>query len=63
MAEPRLPLFERTDLNSLQQRREALLKRVQGLKKQSHRRAELLDRLKLLTADQMRLEIRMGDYP
>lgn len=59
-----LPLFEKSELDSLQKRRAALLKRVRGLKKYSHTRAELIGRLKVLTAEQMKLEIRLdGDRP
>ncbi len=55
----RLPLFEKTELDELQRRRAALLKRVQGMKKHSHGRQELIGRLKELTAEQIRVELRL----
>lgn len=51
-----LPLFRRAELSVLQERREALLKRIQGLRPNSHGRVELLGRLKVLTAEILALE-------
>lgn len=52
-----LPLFRRAELSVLQERREALLKRIQGLRPNSHGRVELLGRLKHLTAEILALEM------
>ena len=57
-----LPLFRRAELTVLQERREALLKRIQGLRPNSHGRVELLGRLKVLTAEILALEIGKGRH-
>lgn len=53
---PDLPLFRNAELNVLQARREALLKRLQGLRQHSHGRVELLGRLKMVTSEILALE-------
>lgn len=51
-----LPLFLQDDLNRLQQRRNALLKRLQSKPKHSPGRYELIGQLKAVTSDVMRLQ-------
>ncbi len=53
---PPLPLFHRVELAVLQERREALLKRLQQKRPHSHGRIELLGRLKSVTAEILALE-------
>ena len=52
----RLPLFLKDELNRLQERRDALLRRIQNQKKHSPTRYELIGRVKEKTADIMRIE-------
>lgn len=54
-----LPLFQREELTRLQQRREALLKRVQAMPKYSHGKFEKIGELKAVTAAAIRLEIEL----
>ena len=51
-----LPLFQREELDRLQQLREALLKRVQSMPKYSHGREQKIGELKAITAETIRLE-------
>ena len=51
-----LPLFQREELTRLQERREALLKRVQTKPRHSPGRYELIGQLKAVTAEAMKLE-------
>jgi hypothetical protein len=51
-----LPLFEKEELNRLQERRDALLKRVQAMPKYSHGRQEKIGELKAVTAAAIKLE-------
>lgn len=51
-----LPLFRKDELNRLQQRRNALLKRVQSMPKYSRGRQEKIGELKAVTAQAIRLE-------
>ena len=59
-----LPLFRREELTRLQERREALLKRVQAMPKYSHGRQEKIGELKAVTAAAMRIEAELyGRHP
>ncbi|PZU17816.1 MAG: hypothetical protein DI589_25470 [Shinella sp.] len=60
---PNLPLFRRAELDALQERREALLKRLQGLRPHSHRRVRLQDRLQAVTVEILALETRSERRP
>ncbi len=51
-----LPLFRRAELKVLQERREALLKRLQRMRPHSHGKIELLGRLKGVTAEILAIE-------
>lgn len=62
-APPDLPLFRRAELDALQERREALLKRLQGLRPHSHGRVRLQDRLQAVTAEMLKLETRTEKRP
>jgi hypothetical protein len=55
-----LPLFQREELSRLQQRRDALLKRVQAMSKYSRGRQEKVGELKAVTAAVIRLENELG---
>ena len=57
-----LPLFRKAELDALQARREALLKRLQGKPPHSHGRVELLGRLNVLTAEILALETGKGRH-
>lgn len=54
-----LPLFEKEELGRLQERREALLRRVQAMPKHSPGRYETIGQLKAVTAELMRLELKL----
>jgi len=62
-APPDLPLFRRAELDALQERREALLKRLQGLRPHSHGRVRLQDRLQAVTVEILALETRSERRP
>lgn len=62
-APPDLPLFRRAELDVLQERREALLKRLQRLRPHSHGRVALQDRLQAVTAEILKLETRTEKRP
>lgn len=51
-----LPLFRHSELKRLQERREALLKRLQHLRPMSHRRVGIQSRLCEITTEMLRLE-------
>lgn len=51
-----LPLFQNAELVRLQERREALLKRVQSMPRYSHGRQEKIGELKAVTAEVIRIE-------
>ena len=55
-----LPLFQHRELTRLQQRREELLKRVQRMPSYTPGRPLLLYKLRLVTAEVMKLELRIG---
>ncbi|MBP1852705.1 hypothetical protein [Rhizobium halophytocola] len=51
-----LPLFRQAELKRLQERREALLKRLQHLRPMSHRRVGVQAKLCDITTELLRLE-------
>lgn len=58
-----LPLFIRTELDAVQKKREALLKRLQKVRMDSHSRIRTQQKVALLTAEQMRLEAQLYGKP
>lgn len=55
-----LPLFQHRELTRLQQRREELLKRVQNMPAYTPGRPLVLYKLRLVTAEVMKLELQIG---
>ncbi|MDL2401274.1 hypothetical protein [Rhizobium mayense] len=55
-----LPLFDKHELDAIRYEREELLKRLQRGGMDAHSRIRTEQKVKLLTADLIRLELRMG---
>jgi hypothetical protein len=52
-----LPLFDSTELAAVKAKREALLRRLQTVRMDAHSRIRTQQKVALLTAEQMRLEL------